>query len=309
MSKTKFTPALSSLPLIHQGKTRDTFETNSPDTLLIVATQRLSTHNVIHLSEVPYKDQVLTALTIFWLTSLLGKVGIPHHLVAFGTDIYTYLPGKRSDYPADLHYRAIIVKKLSMVPVEFIYRGYLAGSLYKGFHSKGLPNPYGITLERGLPLMTQFPAPIFTPTDKSETDEPLDAQETSMRYPDPSRVSLQTFMLTRNHLRSRGVELVDSKFEVGIDQFGIATIADEIATPDSSRFCEFSAIEPGKEPPWFDKQIARDEAERVWDKAEKCPLKFSSEIIQKLSDTYLGICSQITGDGLQSFQRQYLEIS
>lgn len=307
MSDPKFAPALTTLKLVHQGKTRDTFGTKSSDRLLIVATQRLSTHNIIHLSEVPHKEEVLTALTIFWLTELLEKRGIKHHLVSYGTDIYRNLPGGRSDYPTDLHHRAIVVKKLSMVPVEFIYRGYLAGSLFKSFYSKGLPNPYGISLKEGLPLMTPFPHPLFTPTDKSETDEPLDATATSVTYPDASHISLQVFIMVRDHLRALGLELVDSKFEVGMDELGDVTIADEITTPDSSRFCELSEITLGSEPPWLDKQLARDEAERIWGNGKKYPLKFSPEIIRKLSDTYLGIFHRITGRKLQDYQHDHLE--
>jgi len=303
----KYPPALTNLPLVHQGKTRDTFLTKSPDKLLIVATQRLSTHNIIHLSEVPCKDQVLTALTVYWLINHLESAGVNHHMVAYGSNIYNYLPGNRSDYPDDLHLRAIVVKKLEMIPVEFIFRGYLVGSLWKEFYSKGLPNPYGVNLEPGLPLMSPFSEPIFTPTDKSETDEPLSTQETAQVHFEATAVCFKTFTLVRDHLRALGLELVDSKFEVGVCRrsgLAITTIADEIATPDSSRFCDKSKIQIGKEPPWLDKQIARDEAERIWGKDKKVPLTFSSEIISVLSNTYLDIFARIAGMDLGKFQSQ-----
>lgn len=306
----KFVPALTSLPLIRQGKTRDTFSTKSPDALLIVATQRLSTHNIVHLSEVPYKDQVLTALTIYWLTNVLAPAGVKHHLIAHGGAIYDYLPKSFSHYPADLHHRAIVVKKLDMIPVEFIFRGYLVGSLYKDFHVKGLPNPYGIILDPDLPLMEPFDEPIFTPTDKSETDVPIDAENTEEKYPEATAVCYKTFLLVRDHLRKLGLELVDSKFEVGIcNNSGqpIVTIADEIATPDSSRFCDDAKIEIGKEPPWLDKQIARDEAERIWGKGKKTPLIFSPDIVSKLSGTYLDIFFRITGMNIEEFQKRYMQ--
>ena len=303
----KFTPALDSLLMIYQGKSRDTFETNSYDKMLIVATKRLSTHNIVHVSEIPYKDQVLTALTVFQLKDLLEKAGIRHHLVAYGTDIYRYLPGKRSDYPSDLHHRAIVVKKLKVIPVEFIFRGYLAGSLFDKFYSKGRPNPYGVLLEPGLQLMTQFPVPLFTPTEKSATDDPLDATETITKYSGAFDLSLTVFKIARNHLNNLGLELVDSKFEVGFDAEGNLTVADEIVTPDSSRFCDLLEIKIGQNPPWLDKQIARDAAERIWGTGKKYPLEFSPEIVRKLSETYLEIFRRITGFSLQEFQQLNFE--
>lgn len=293
------------LTLIHQGKTRDAFSTSFQDELLIVATNRLSTHNVVHKSEVPHKGKVLTALTIFWLTDILKKAGIQNHLVAYGADIYNHIGG-HCYYPEDLHHRAIVVRRLSMIPVEFIYRGYLVGSLYKNYYKKNFANPYGIALESGLSMMSVFPEPIFTPTDKSETDEPLIASETLSRYPGAFSLSFHAFVLIRDHLRSLGLELVDSKFELGTDHDGKVVLADEVATPDSSRFCELSEIKLGVEPPWSDKQVARDEAERIWVGGEQYPLEFNSEIIHKLSETYLRIFHRITGLELGAFQHKRL---
>jgi len=301
MSNHKFAPALSNLPLIYQGKTRDTFPCKSQDELFIVATGRLSTHNIIHLSRVPQKPEVLTALTVFWLIHVLEKHGIRHHLIAYGDEIYRHLPGKRSDYPLDLHHRAIVVKKLMVIPVEFILRGYLGGSLGK-LYLKGLPNPYGNILEPGLQLMAPFSPPIFTPTDKSDTDDPLNGADVARSHPQACRISLQTFTLVRDHMRSLGLEFVDSKFELGLDDSGRVVLADEIATPDSSRFCRLSDIKLGVEPPWLDKQIARDEAERIWGDGPKVPLEFSPKIIQKLSDTYLDLFATIAGMELHDFQ-------
>jgi phosphoribosylaminoimidazole-succinocarboxamide synthase len=304
----KFAPAVSGLELLHQGKTRDTFATTSEDTLLIVATNRLSTHNIIHQSEVPHKGEILTALTIFWLKELLQKCGIPHHLVACGTEIYKHLPGTKSDYPADLHYRAIVVRKLSMIPVEFIFRNYMTGSLFDKFYSKGLPNPYGLHLEPGLVQMSQFSKPVFTPTDKSETDDPLDSLETTWKYHDAFMVASGVFFHIDKHLQRVGIELIDSKFELGIDNSGEASvvIADEIATPDSSRFCNFVDIQVGYPPPWLDKQIARDKAEEIWGDGKKSPITFETDVIFKLSATYLGIFHRITGRKLEDFQKKFL---
>ena len=186
--------------------------------------------------------------------------------------------------------------------MEFIFRNYLAGSLYHKFYSKGLANPYGIVLPPELPVMTAFDQPLFTPTRKSEEDEPMDTAATLAEYPVTSATCLRAFTLIRDYMRTLGLELVDSKFEASGDVLG-----DEIVTPDSSRFCRLADIELGKEPPWLDKQIARDEAERSWGSGPKFPLRFSQEIIQKLSNTYLSIFFRITGQKLGDFQRSHLD--
>ena len=306
MANFKFAPALSNLPQLYQGKTRDTFEILDPLELLIIATNRLSTHNVIHLSQIEYKDQVLTALPIFWMTQVLPKAGIPTHLVAYGIDIYKHLPGKRRDYPHDLHLRAIVVKKLSIFTIEFIFRAYLAGSLFDLFHKKKKQNPYGIILPSDLPLMWKFDKPIFTPTDKSETDDARDGLEVETLYPEATHLASKTFDLTRDYLRRRGIEQVDGKLEIGKDAEGKLYVADECATPDSSRFCNLVDVREGVIPPWRDKQKARDEAEKQWADGPKVALKFSQKVERELTDTYLALFEQITNLSLFDFQDTYL---
>lgn len=305
----RFPPALSYLPLIHQGKTRDTFPA-MPGYRLIVATNRLSTHDVVHKSEVPHKGEVLTALTIFWIKEVLEPAGIPHHLAAYGKDVYGGISGKREDYPENLHHRAIVVGELEMIPVEFIVRARLMGSLYKNYYvdSKHLkPNPYGIELSPDLSLMSEFDPPIFTPTDKSETDDPINSLETARRYTQAYSLMVKMFTLARKYLSERGIDLCDSKFEFGFDRNGLVRVGDEIFTPDSSRYSESLKIVLGQEPPWLDKQIARNEAQRIWGKEPKYPLEFSSEIIEGLSRTYLDIFSRITGMSLGDFQKKFLD--
>jgi phosphoribosylaminoimidazole-succinocarboxamide synthase len=304
MQSPRFTPALSNLPLIHQGKTRDTFECKQKDVRLIVATDRLSTHDVIHQSTIPFKGKVLTMLTVFWLREVLGA--FPNHLVACGKGIFDYLPGSPTDYPDDLYKRAIVVQNLEMIPVEFIYRSYLTGSLYKKYYSKGIPNPYGVELPPGLQVMSPFQSPIFTPTDKSETDDPLNAMETRNKYLDAYATGREAFLVIQDHLRRKDYELVDSKFELGVDPNGRVRLADEVVTPDSSRFCDLHKIRVGQEPPWLDKQVARDEAERIWGSGPKHPLQFGPEIIHNLSLTYLEILWVITGLNLEAAQKTYL---
>jgi phosphoribosylaminoimidazole-succinocarboxamide synthase len=315
----KYGPAaIATMPLLHQGKTRDTFWAKWPSSSgrrpprLIVASDRISTHNVVHKSVIPFKGEVLTALTVYWLTHVLDHVRVPHHLRAYGSDIFRFLSGKQGDYPNKLHHRAIVVLTLEMVAIEFIFRMYLTGSLWKDYYSKGLPNPYGIILPQGLPLMSMlhknigFDAPLFTPTEKSETDEPLDSAGVRKTHSGATHLTRQVFNLGRRVLNSVGLEGVDSKFEVGYDDDGILRVGDEVWTGDSSRIVALSDIKEGQDPKWRDKQLARDEAERIWAGGKKVPLEFSPEIIKQLSDTYLELFEQITGQSLANFQRQHL---
>jgi len=222
-------------------------------------------------------------------------------------DIFDFLPGDRSDYPEGLHHRAIVVKELQMIPIEFIIRAYLTGSLWKKFYAKGLPNPYGIKISDGLSNMSEFASPIFTPTDKSDTDDPVNSLEIEQKYPEACYIARETFRRIRNRLRQRRIEVADTKLELGLDSQGQVCVGDEVVTPDSSRFCDLQEIKVGTESPWLDKQIARDEAERIWAGGVKYPLEFDEQIIQKLSETYQGIFSKITMMSLEDFQRTELD--
>lgn len=315
MTIAKYAPALRNLPLVHQGKTRDTFAVQNPDgrfdCLLVVATDRISTHNIVHLSTIPLKGQVLTALTVYWLHFVLGGGGINplrirSHLVDFGDRVYRYLPGTRSEYPDDLRYRAIVVRKLTMLPVEFVIRNFLVGSLHREYYARKLPNPYGVELPPGLPVMTEFPQPIFTPTNKSANDEPRNSREIREKAPQATALAMDVFGIIDEHLLKRGLKLIDSKFEIGIDDSCEPVIADELGTPDSSRICDVGDVILGKEPPWLDKQLARDEAERVWGKGGKCALQFSPEVERRISRTYEVVFERITQQRLSLFQNAWM---
>lgn len=272
---------------------------------LVVATKRLSTHNVVHKSLVPYKDEVLTALTIFWLVDVLGKNNIRHHLIAYGKEVYDYLPGKPKDYPADLHYRAIVVRTLDMYPIEFILRKYLAGSLWRLLRD-GKKNPYGHLGCRPV-LMMSFRTPLFTPTKKSETDDPLRASIVWAKHPSVVALFRKAYNLARKHTNRVGIEIVDLKGEAGQDEQGRSVIADEFGTPDCCRFCEKDEIILGQEPAWLDKELARKEAERIWGRGPRVPLEFSSVVVSHLSTTYLDIFERIVGMPLAQFKRERLD--
>lgn len=294
---------IENLTLLHRGKTRDTYEIDE-HFLLIVASDRVSTHNVVHSSDISKKGEVLTALTVFWLEKVLHEY--PHHLVAFGRNIFDYLPGDWWQYPKNLSLRAIVVRRLSIIPIEFIFRNYLCGSLYSNYYEKGIPNPYGLDIPAGLPKMCKFDAAVFTPTEKSKTDDPTNAREVELKYKEATELAKSVFLKTRSFVKSRNLEIIDGKLEIGVDHKGQHFLADEVATPDSSRYTILGSVRPGQDPIWLDKQILRDEAESVWAGGKKEPLLFSTEITAKAKEKYKQIFHQITGKELKSFQDDYL---
>ncbi|MBP9710986.1 MAG: phosphoribosylaminoimidazolesuccinocarboxamide synthase [Candidatus Pacebacteria bacterium] len=304
---------LENLQLIHRGKTRDTYRAkwSSPNDTrrpprLIVASDRISTHNIVHQSTIPKKGEVLTALTVRWIEDLRGE-DIDTHLIAFGKNIYDYLPGKEGDYPKNFHHRAIVVKDLDMIPVEFIYRAYLCGSLWDKYYSKGLENPYGIKLGPDLPLMYRFTRPIFTPTEKSDTDEPLNHLKTHEEYRAVSEIGRSVLTFVQRVLRRTGVEMIDTKLEFGVDEHGALVLADEVLTPDSSRFVRRKDIREGENPPWLDKQVARDWAEKKWAGGLKEPLIFPPMTINQLKETYVDLFEMVSRMSLSQFQREVLD--
>jgi phosphoribosylaminoimidazole-succinocarboxamide synthase len=313
-----FRPLLPNFPLLHQGKTRDTYvfpyaigATANEELLLVHATDSISTHDIVHESTIPLKGQVLTALTVFWFMHVLRKSDLPNHMIAYGSRIYDYLPDKYEPYPKDLHLSAIVVRKLDIIPVEFIFRSYLAGSLYREFYIKGEPDPYGLNLPPGLPKMRRFDDLVFTPTKKSdeEHDPPLRADAVEKEHPIPYALSRHAYKKMREYLNVRGLALVDSKFEVGVDRKnGKSYLADEVATPDSSRFARTDLITEGEDPPWLDKQIARDEAERRWREGEpRGPLTFHPFTVSRLADVYKDVFKRITGMSLAAFQQEHMQ--
>jgi len=296
-------PYMDCLPLRYQGKVRDSFNgTTMPDTFLIVATDAVSTHNVAHKSLVPDKGQLLNALSIFWIQEALKD--IPHHIVAFGKEIYAHLPKGRA-YPEDLHLRAIVVKELDMVPVEFIYRKRLAGSLYDKFYSKGLLNPYGIELEPNLSLMHPFDNPLFTPTTKTKTDDPLNTFTVEYLCPEETELTYGVYAAGFAYAKKRGIEIIDTKMECGRDKDGVLCLGDEWLNGDSSRFVDPDIIALDKMPPWQDKEIVRQDAVKQWAGGPKVPLEFSDEVLRKTSQAYHDIFEQLTGGTLEQFWKQF----
>jgi phosphoribosylaminoimidazole-succinocarboxamide synthase len=297
-------PYFNTLPLKHQGKVRDTFEIpGHPDLLLMVATDAVSTHNVAHVSLIPGKGQILTAMSVFWALGPLHR--IPTHILAYGRDIYNNLP--EGEYPTDLHLRALVVRKLYMAPFELIYRRRMAGSLWGDYYKKGLPNPYGIDLPEGLELMSPLFPSVFTPTEKSATDDPVNGDIVRILL-SPGVIGLACEVYERGYdfALSKGIEIIDFKAEVGIDSSGQIRLGDEWLTGDCCRFVETDKIVVGQEPPWADKQIVRDAAVELWGgKKSGPPLEFPEDVIQKCSSAYRNVFERITGNTLEGFQSQY----
>ncbi|MBU0750100.1 hypothetical protein KKH15_01125 [Patescibacteria group bacterium] len=282
----------------HSGKNRDTYRL--PDgKLLVVASDRLSTHNVVHRTSINNKGKVLTALTVFWNLEVLQKAGIPTHIVAFGQKIYEYLPPECRRI-ADLHHRAIVVQERKPILKEFIWRWYLTGSLYKEY-LKG-NDPYGLNLPPGLPHMYRFSHPVFTPTEKSEDDEPCYSADVRTEYPAATARSLRAFRAISEHLLSRGVTLIDAKFEADAD-----LMLDEWGNGDCCRMARTSDIKEGVAPPWLDKQVARDIAEHTWGDGEKVPLTFTSGEEFAIFEPYAVAVKLITGSTLIEYTNDVLD--
>ena len=189
-----------------------------------------------------------------------------------------------------------------MIPVEFIVRDFMAGSLWNDYYSKGLPNPYGIELPPGLKLMSKFAGTIFTPTDKSATDDPINTQETTMLYRDAYDLVYEVYTDCRDFAATKSIRIIDGKFEIGVDpNTHEITLGDECSTPDSCRFVPMQeVIVEGKNPTWLDKQPVREEAERVWAGDPKVPLTLSDEICEKTSMIYSNLVYTLTGSEIET---------
>lgn len=286
-----YTPYISNGDLTpdHQGKTRESY--NRAERIMVqVATDRVSTHNIVHLSTIPFKGEVLTMLTVFWLTEVLQE--FPNHLLVFGRAIYDYLPAGMEDKYPELHYRTLVVKRLEMTPREFVHRRYLTGSLLIDYQEGR--DPYGLQLPPGLVEMSRFNELVFTPTEKTDTDDPVDAGETTREFLAETSMTREALTMVESFLRSLGIVIVDTKEEVGRDGT-IVTLADELFTPDSSRFAWQKDIKEGVAPLWLDKQVVRDEATRLWAGGKKVPLLFSEQKISETMTKYLTLLEYITG--------------
>jgi phosphoribosylaminoimidazole-succinocarboxamide synthase len=270
------------------GKVRDIYAVGE-DRLLLVASDRISTYDVVHPTPIPDKGKVLTGLTAFWLDRL-GEV-CANHLVSY------------KDVPEEFAGRAMLVERLEMVPVECVVRGYITGSGWKDYQATGAV--CGIELPAGVSESEQLPEPIFTPATKAELgahDENVDFDRAAEIIGDRAlleelrRVSIAVYELGAAHARERGIILADTKFEFGRRADGTIVLGDEVLTPDSSRFWPADGYEPGHGQPSFDKQYVRDWASGSgWDKRPPAPA-LPDEVVEGRRARYVEAYERIAGE-------------
>lgn len=280
-----------------QGKVRDLYDLG--DSLLLVATDRISAFDFILEDEIPYKGEVLTRLSCFWF-DLLSDV-VENHLIS--TDVAD-LPDKFKPYADYLEGRFMLVRKIEMFPVECIVRGYLTGSGLASYKADG--TVCGLKLPDGLVASSKIPDPIFTPSTKAEVgghDENISFEKCAQLIgPDDAeelrRLSLAVYKRAAEHAASRGIIIADTKFEFG-RAGGSIILADEVLTPDSSRFWAADGYREGADQPSFDKQYVRDWLNANWDRTGTLP-RLPQEVIEATSDKYIQAYERITGS---SFRR------
>src|ERR687884_1577936 len=273
--------------LLARGKVREMYELG--DDLLMVASDRISTYDVVHPTPIPDKGNVLTGLSVLWFN--LTRDLVPNHFLS-ATD----------GVPAELRGRALRVRRLRMLPVECIVRGYLSGSGWKDYQATGRVS--GVELPPGLRESDRLPEPIYTPSTKADVghDEAIDFERTVELIGDRAlaeRVrdaTLAVYDAVAEHALARGVILADTKFEFGMDGDGTLTLADEVCTPDSSRFWPADQYEPGRSQPSFDKQFVRDWASSTgWDRNPPAPA-IPDEVVQRTRAKYVEAYERITGE-------------
>ena len=275
------------LPLLAKGKVREIYDLGGD--LLMVASDRISTYDVVHPTEIPDKGKVLTGLSVLWFD--LTRAIVPNHLRSTTDGV-----------PDELRGRALRVERLEMLPVECVVRGYITGSGWKDYQATGAVS--GIALPAGLQESEQLPAPIFTPSTKADVghDEAIDfdrtaelvgSRELAERLRD---VSIAVYEAVAAYARERGVILADTKFEFGFDGEGTLTLGDEVCTPDSSRFWPADQYAAGRGQPSFDKQYVRDWASRTgWDKSPPAP-PIPDDVVAATRERYVTAYEKLAGE-------------
>lgn len=275
-----------------QGKVRDLYDLG--DKLLLVASDRISAFDYILPDEIPHKGQVLTQISCFWF-EFLGDV-VKNHLISADVED---LPEEFKPWSDYLRGRFMLVKKAEMFPVECIVRGFLAGSGLKEYQAKG--TVCGIELPAGLVNSSKLPEPIFTPSTKAEIgdhDENISFERCVELIGEKDATKLRdlsvgVYAAARDHAAERGILIADTKFEFGVVD-GEIILADEVLTPDSSRFWSQELYVEGEEQPSFDKQFVRNWLNANWDRQGNPP-HLPQDVIEKTSEKYIQAYEMITG--------------
>lgn len=282
---------------IYSGKVRNLYEPEAAapgesDTLLVVATDRISAFDHILGPAIPEKGKILTQLTLWWFDRLADEISVPNHVVS-------------TTVPAEVAGRAMVVKRLEMFPIEAIARGYLTGSGLAEYRANGQVT--GIPLPDGLVDGSKIEPAIFTPSAKAavgEHDENITFAEMTARIgreaaDDIREKTLQLYTTAERIARAAGIILADTKVEYGTDEHGVITLGDEILTPDSSRFWDAQTFEPGRSQESFDKQFVRDwlaSDASGWDPASDVePPQLPDDVVEKTAQRYREAYHRLTG--------------
>ncbi len=288
---------LADLTLIASGKVREMYDLGGPDgdRLLMVASDRISTYDAVHPTPIPDKGRVLTGLSVFWFHQTAHIVS--NHMVSATEGV-----------PDEARGRALVVRKLRMLPVECVVRGYITGSGWSDYQATGTVS--GIELPAGLRESQQLPEPIFTPSTKAEVghDEAIDFERAAELVGDRGlmervrEVSVELYSFAAAHARERGVILADTKFELGLDpDSGELVLGDEVLTPDSSRYWPVDGYEVGHGQPSFDKQYVRDWASASgWDKRPPAPA-IPEDVVAGTRARYVEAYERIVGEPFQAW--------
>jgi phosphoribosylaminoimidazole-succinocarboxamide synthase len=292
----RYVSALADLPLIARGKVREMYGLDGSEAgrLLMVASDRISTYDAVHPTPIPEKGKVLTGLSVFWFEKT-------RHIVA------NHLLSATEGVPTEALGRGLAVRRLEMLPVECVVRGYITGSGWKDYQATGSVS--GIELPTGLRESEQLPQPIFTPTTKADVghDEAIDFARAAELVGDEGLmervrdVSVELYSFAAAHARARGVILADTKFEFGLDSDGELVVGDEVLTPDSSRYWPLDGYEPGRGQPSFDKQYVRDwAASSGWDKKPPAP-PIPEDVVAGTRTRYVEAYERIAGEPFQAW--------
>ncbi len=265
--------------------------------LLMVASDRISTYDAVHPTRIPDKGKVLTGLSVFWFAKTSQIVA--NHLIS-ATD----------GVPEEARGRALVVRRLRMLPVECVVRGYITGSGWKDYQATGSVS--GIALPAGLRESEQLPEPIFTPSTKAEEghDEAIDFEAAAELVGDAALMrrvadaSIELYSFAAEHARERGVILADTKFEFGLDDSDELVLGDEVLTPDSSRYWPADGYEPGRGQPSFDKQYVRDWASASgWDRRPPAP-EIPDDVVAGTRARYVEAYERIAGEPFEAWLKR-----
>ena len=288
------------LPLLHRGKVRDNYELG--DKLLIVASDRISAFDVVLPCGIPDKGAVLNLISAFWFAKTAHI--LPNHLLEVVKDtaqLNAYAPQKNG-FPAGLVNRSMIVRKAKRIPIECVVRGYLSGSAWAEYSSKGTVN--GAGMRPGMRESERFPEAIFTPTTKAESghDQPLSLEGMAelvgqVLTEELREKTLAVYRFAEEYTRTKGIIIADTKMEFGVVD-GKVILIDELLTPDSSRFWDAGKYMVGRSQPSYDKQMVRDWLTASgWNKEPPAPM-LPEDLIRKTSQRYQEAYRILTGSSL-----------